>query len=128
MKFERWGSLSVDDHLDTRALVANVLLYDRLVVPVMTEQPDRNERAYWISKGWDPDLQLRGCANRLTTIRAWQLLKRSNSLRPVLCDIRYSPIGASSKRIAATQPKTRRSREIALGRPTASAVRLSYRQ
>jgi hypothetical protein len=42
-----------------RALVANVLLYDRLVVPVMTEQPDRDERAYWISKGWDPDLQLR---------------------------------------------------------------------
>lgn len=57
MLFERWGSLSVDDHVDTVALVANVLLYDRLVVPVMTDQVDRDERAYWNSKGWNPDLQ-----------------------------------------------------------------------
>jgi hypothetical protein len=57
MGFERWGSLSVDDHVDTDALAANILLYDRLVVPVMTSQPDRDERAYWVSKGWDPDLQ-----------------------------------------------------------------------
>jgi hypothetical protein len=59
MPFERWGSLSVNDHVDTQALVANVLLYDRLVVPIMTEQVDRDERAYWISRGWDPDLQQR---------------------------------------------------------------------
>jgi hypothetical protein len=57
MPFERWGSLSVDDHVDTEALAANILLYDRLVVPVMTSQSDRDERAYWVSKGWDPDLQ-----------------------------------------------------------------------
>ena len=58
MAFERWGSLSVDDHVDTEALAANVLLYDRLVIPVMTGQPDLDEHAYWISKGWDPELQL----------------------------------------------------------------------
>ena len=58
MTFERWGSLSVDDHVDSKALAANVLLYDRLVIPVMTGQPDRDEHAYWISKGWDPELQL----------------------------------------------------------------------
>jgi len=57
MSFERWGSLSVDDHVDAQAMAANILLYDRLVIPVMTEQPDRNERAYWESHGWDPDLQ-----------------------------------------------------------------------
>ncbi len=57
MAVERWGSLSVDDHNDTGALVANVLLYDRLVLPVMTHQPDRDESAYWVSHGWNPDLQ-----------------------------------------------------------------------
>jgi hypothetical protein len=58
MPFERWGSLSVDDHVNTSALVANILLYDRLILPVMTEQADRDERAYWVRNGWDPDLQL----------------------------------------------------------------------
>jgi hypothetical protein len=57
MALERWGSLSTADHLDTEALVANVLLYDRLVFPVMTEQPDREELPYWIERGWHPDLQ-----------------------------------------------------------------------
>jgi hypothetical protein len=57
MPFERWGSLSVDDHVDPESLAASVLLYDRLVIPVMTAQPDRDERGYWISKGWDPELQ-----------------------------------------------------------------------
>ncbi|MCP4611774.1 MAG: hypothetical protein GY845_23945 [Planctomycetes bacterium] len=57
MSFERWGSLSVADHIDTDALVANVLLYDRLVFPVFTEAEDRDEREYWEKKGWDPDLQ-----------------------------------------------------------------------
>ena len=28
------------------------------MIPVMTGQPDRDEHAYWISKGWDPELQL----------------------------------------------------------------------
>jgi hypothetical protein len=36
MSIERWGSLSVADHTDTAALAVNVLLYDRLVLPVMT--------------------------------------------------------------------------------------------
>jgi hypothetical protein len=78
MPFERWGSLSVDDHVDSQAMAANVLLYDRLVIPVMTEQPDRNERAYWESHGWDPDLQ----ADRLEQLgdlavpRPWDRARR----------------------------------------------------
>jgi hypothetical protein len=78
MSFERWGSLSVDDHLDTQALIANVLLYDRLVVSVMTEQPDRDERAYWISRGWDPDLQLkrRDLLEDLAVRRPWSTARR----------------------------------------------------
>lgn len=57
MPIERWGSLSVADHIDTGALAINVMLYDRLVMPVLTEQPDRAERPYWEARGWDPDLQ-----------------------------------------------------------------------
>lgn len=58
MAIERWGSLSVSDHNDLSALIANVLLYDRLVIPMYTESDDRDERAYWEDKGWDPDSQL----------------------------------------------------------------------
>lgn len=79
MLFERWGSLSVDDHVDTAALVANVLLYDRLVVPVMTEkQVDRNERDYWISKGWNPDLQSDRLKqlDKLAIHRPWSAARR----------------------------------------------------
>lgn len=57
MTFERWGSLSVADHLDIEGLIGNVLLYDRLVVPVATAQPDRDEEAYWETQGWRPQLQ-----------------------------------------------------------------------
>lgn len=78
MPFERWGSLSVDDHVNAEVLATNVLLYDRLVIPVMTEQADRNERAYWESHGWDPDLQ----ADRLEQLgdlavpRPWDQTRR----------------------------------------------------
>jgi hypothetical protein len=58
MAIERWGALSVADHNDVPALVANVLLYDRLIMPMYTESDDRDERAYWETMGWDPDGQL----------------------------------------------------------------------
>jgi len=80
MTFERWGSLSVDDHVNPRALVANILLYDRLILPVMTAQADRDERAYWVSKGWDPDLQ-RARVDQLQDLaiqRPWDAARRAN--------------------------------------------------
>jgi hypothetical protein len=78
MPFERWGSLSVDDHVDTKALVANVLLYDRLVIPEWTEQEDRDERNYWIGKGWDPDLQAKRLEQlgELAVRRPWNRYRR----------------------------------------------------
>lgn len=54
MPVERWGALSVKDHLDTQALVADLLLYDRLVFPVFSRY---GERTRWRGEGWDPDLQ-----------------------------------------------------------------------
>jgi hypothetical protein len=56
MAVERWGTLSVKDHLDAQALAADLLLYDRLVFPVMSGpgEPDR-----WKAENWAPDLQER---------------------------------------------------------------------
>ncbi len=44
MLIERWGTLSVKDHLDAQALVADLLLYDRLVFPVIS---GARERTRW---------------------------------------------------------------------------------
>ncbi|MCC2665178.1 MAG: hypothetical protein K0R41_2850 [Geminicoccaceae bacterium] len=64
MARQRWGSFSVRDHLNTRALATDVLLYDRLIFPV---PPEREEKAleYWRAKGWDPDL----LQSRLTQLK-----------------------------------------------------------
>jgi len=48
---ERWGALSVKDHIDVRALAGDVLLYDRLVVPT----PPDWDVARWEQEGWDPE-------------------------------------------------------------------------
>jgi hypothetical protein len=56
MDWELWGTFSVGDHLRRRAFVADVLLYDRLVVPVPPEDDD-DERQRWRRMGWRPDLQ-----------------------------------------------------------------------
>jgi hypothetical protein len=79
MSFERWGSLSVADHIDAAALAANVLLYDRVVLPLMAEQPDRDERAYWEGKGWDPKLQRKRLDDleELAVGRPWDWQRRN---------------------------------------------------
>jgi hypothetical protein len=52
MAREVWGTFSVQDHLRPHAFVAEVLLYDRLVIPT---PPDEAERVRWIENGWEPD-------------------------------------------------------------------------
>jgi hypothetical protein len=47
-----WGTFSVKDHCDPNAFVAEVMLYDRLVIPI---PPDENERTRWREEGWQPD-------------------------------------------------------------------------
>ena len=54
MPIERWGTLSVNDHLNTQALIADLLLYDRLVFPVFSGE---GERTRWRKEGWDPEAQ-----------------------------------------------------------------------
>jgi hypothetical protein len=51
---ERWATLSVRDHADTRSLVPDILMYDRLVVPI---PPGESEIGRWRRSGWNPELQ-----------------------------------------------------------------------
>jgi hypothetical protein len=52
MSRERWGTFSVMDHQLPNAFVAEVLLYDRLVIPV---PPNEDERKRWRETKRDPD-------------------------------------------------------------------------
>ena len=59
---ELWATYSVKDHCQPRAFIADVLLYDRLVIPIPPRKPDEvheYEWKRWKSKGWDPALQER---------------------------------------------------------------------
>ena len=49
MSTEVWGTFSVQDHLAARAFIADVLLYDRLVIPT---KPDGQDPAEW-PRDWD---------------------------------------------------------------------------
>lgn len=51
--YERWGALSVRDHKDTASLITNVLLYDRLVMPIPSNE---SEKSRWEDEEWDPAL------------------------------------------------------------------------
>ncbi len=46
---EMWGVYSVTDHLVDKAFVADLMLYDRLVIPIPSD--DDHER--WARNGWD---------------------------------------------------------------------------
>jgi hypothetical protein len=57
---ETWGTYSVRDHLVQRAFVADVMLYDRLVLPVPPLEPDeehQREWKRWEGEGWEPHRQ-----------------------------------------------------------------------
>ena len=50
--WELWGTCSVRDHLARNAFVAEVLLFDRLVVPVPPAGDETEEKERW-RKDWD---------------------------------------------------------------------------
>ena len=60
MSIERWGAFSVVDHKDARKLAADVLLYDRLVLP----SPMDWDRERWEQEKWDP----KGLDQRITQL------------------------------------------------------------
>ena len=52
---ERWGAFSVRDHVSNAPFVSEVLLYDRLVIPV-PDPEDKMSEASWTNEGWKPEL------------------------------------------------------------------------
>jgi hypothetical protein len=61
MTSERWGAFSVIDHKNTAALIPEILLYDRLVIPVPFDPPVNegspplyDDRPRWEKEQWDP--------------------------------------------------------------------------
>lgn len=66
-KHELWGTFSVMDHLRPRAFLPEVIMYDRLVIPVPpdpehAQTPEDRDFAVkqwdrWEQKGWDPERQ-----------------------------------------------------------------------
>jgi len=52
MSRERWGTFSVRDHTIEHPFAADVLMYDRLVIP---HPANAEERARWSAAAWDPD-------------------------------------------------------------------------
>lgn len=49
---QRWAAFSVRAHRDLGSLAADILLYDRLILPVPEDDPERDR---WISEKWNPD-------------------------------------------------------------------------
>jgi len=74
MAREVWGTFSVADHLRECAFVAEILLYDRLVLPV---PPARDEQAWerWCEQGWRPGAQreMIDCLRRVNPDLVWEI-------------------------------------------------------
>jgi hypothetical protein len=52
---ERWGTFSVRDHINDAPFVSDVLLYDRLVIPI-PDPSDSLAEQHWIDEKWRPKL------------------------------------------------------------------------
>lgn len=60
---ERWGTFSVRDHVSDAPFVSDVLLYDRLIIPV-PDPSDPKSGELWSNEGWKPEL-LKDCLDIL---------------------------------------------------------------
>lgn len=97
---EVWGTFSVKDHCKPRAFVAEVLMYDRLVIPY----PPESERQRWARKGWDPeklDTVLKILDDRWDRNNTFAVLEPAGLFRPVLWDGPHQALWASRQSAAA---------------------------
>jgi hypothetical protein len=111
MTRERWGAFSVVDHINAAALVPEILLYDRLVIPVPHDEYF-DDRQRWRDKGWQPELldqrltELGELAVRVT----WNLERQQmfrlemDKLRSVEIEARL-PYQATAGVLASEKPK-----------------------
>ncbi len=49
---QRWAAFSVRAHRDLGSLAADILLYDRIILPVPEDDPEYER---WVREQWDPD-------------------------------------------------------------------------
>lgn len=77
MSKQVWGTFSVKDHCDSHAFVAEVMLYDRLVIPVPSND---QERARWHEMGWQPERQgqLLNILGERGYVVSWDAAKRES--------------------------------------------------
>jgi hypothetical protein len=52
---ERWGAFAVRDHVSSAPFVTDVLLYDRLIIPI-SDPADPLAKASWEGRKWQPEL------------------------------------------------------------------------
>jgi len=96
---QRWAAFSVRAHRDVGSLAADILLYDRVILPVPEDDPERER---WIRKQWNPDdiaLRVVQSAGRIIPVpwtaqlRAeWQ--SRWDQLRKLGEEVAYGLTGA----------------------------------
>jgi hypothetical protein len=60
---ERWGTFAVRDHISAAPFVTDVLIYDRLIIPV-PDPADPHAHSDWNLRGWEPE-GLQECLNIL---------------------------------------------------------------
>lgn len=96
-----WGCYSVRDHMDPRAFVADLLLYDRLVVPV----PADDDLDRW-DKRWDPGRQrmLLEIASPFVERVVWDAPLREQFASEFSPAIAASEIDSISRRAAGLDP------------------------
>jgi hypothetical protein len=101
MPFQTWGTFSVADHLGPRAFVADVILYDRLVIPV----PDAKERERWVDLGRRPDVLDRklGILEEFTDHILVKRLDWTSGFRNLL-DMSYPKQRSAARQHATTNP------------------------
>lgn len=70
MPCQVWGTFSVADHHRERPFVADIILYDRLVIPVPPRGDSEEEsqaRKYWYDKPWNAD-RLERCVDAIKKV------------------------------------------------------------
>jgi hypothetical protein len=65
---ERWGAFAVRDHVSHAPFVTDVLLYDRLIIPI-PDPVEPSGEADWAKNDWQPELQ-RKCRRILNPEKA----------------------------------------------------------
>ncbi|WP_143658737.1 hypothetical protein [Streptomyces sp. IMTB 2501] len=94
MALRLWGCYSVADHLEKRAFVADLLLYDRLVVPV----PSNDDLARW-EECWNPTrlMELLQIADPFVERVEWNSSRREQFEREFSTDPEQDALGVTRR-------------------------------